>query len=142
LITYLDSSAVVKLFLDDEGGGESLRLAIGGSGVFVTSRLTLVETAAALAAARRSGRLSATEHASALASFRHVWAAMEVVELTAELADDAAEAADSFSLRAGDAVQFASVRHIGAVGTVLVAWDARLRAAALANGIACYPLEV
>ena len=136
---YLDSSATVKLFLDDEGDDHDVRLVIGASGVVVTSRLTFVETAAALAAARRSGRISADDHGLAMADFDLTWAAMEIVEITDQVARDAAEVADTFGLRAGDAIQLASVRRIATASTVLIAWDGRLRDAAIASGIACYP---
>jgi len=138
--TYLDSSATAKLFLDEEGA-EHVRLALNASIRVVSSRLTYVETACALAAARRAGRLSRGQHVQALTDFDAVWSAVDVIELNSDTARAAAEAADTFGLRAGDAIQLASVRQLVAEGTVFVAWDGRLRAAALSSGIACYPPE-
>lgn len=136
---YLDTSATVKLFLDDEGDGHDVRLVIESAGIVITSRLTFVETAAALAAARRSGRISVDDHRLAMAGFDRAWAAMEVVEITDHVARDAAEVADTFGLRAGDAIQLASLRRMASASTVLIAWDSRLRDAAIASGIVCYP---
>ena len=141
MTTYLDSSATTKLFLDEDGA-EQVRLALNASIRVVSSRLTYIETAAALAAARRAGRLSGRQHVQALTEFDAVWSAVDVVELNPETARAAAEAADTFGLRAGDAIQLASLRQLGVEGTVFVAWDGRLRAAAVSSGIACYPPEL
>ena len=65
-----------------------------------------------------------------------------MIELTQELAEDAADIADTFGLRAGDAIQLATVRLTAPEDVTVVAWDTRLRAAAVASGFACYPPEV
>ncbi len=142
MTVYLDSSATVKLFLDDEGSVEDLRALVQSSAAVSTSRLTYVETVAALAAARRSGRLATIDHAVAMTDFGEVWKAMDIVELTSEIAVSAGEIAETFGLRAGDAVQLASARHVWPAGAILVAWDHALRGAAAASGIDCYPLEI
>lgn len=141
MTTYIDSSATAKLFLDEDGA-EQVRLALDASLRVVSSRLTYVETASALAAARRAGRLNGDQHLQALAEFEAVWSAVDVIELNSDTAHAAAEAADTFGLGAGDAVQLASVRQLGVEGTVFVAWDGRLRSAALSSGIACFPPEI
>lgn len=139
---YLDSSATVKLFMDDEGGQNDLRGALASLGSASTSRLTYIETLAALASARRSGRMSAATHRLAVADFKGLWAALDIVDLSEEVATDAGEIAETFGLRAGDAIQLASARRLRNDSITFVAWDTRLRAAAEASGFACYPPEL
>lgn len=50
--------------------------------------------------------------------------------------------AETFGLRAGDAVQLASILELDLDTTVIVAWDVQLRAAAHAAGMAVYPAVV
>ena len=52
MIAYLDSSAIAKLYLDDEVGMDTLREIVTGS-TLVTSMLSYVEVRASLAAAHR-----------------------------------------------------------------------------------------
>ena len=58
MTAYLDSSAAFKLFVEDEGDREDPWQALSMFGLTLTNRLTYVETRAALAAARRGGRVS------------------------------------------------------------------------------------
>ncbi len=48
MIAYVDSSALIKLYLDDEAGAERLKEAIDVPESLVTSRLAYVEVRAAL----------------------------------------------------------------------------------------------
>lgn len=52
---------------------------------------------------------------------------------------DAGVVADMYGLRAGDAIQFASLRRFSPGLVPMIAWDTRLRAAALASGYPIYP---
>ena len=142
MTAYLDSSGLLKLFLPDEDGGDELLTVLAVLGMTTTNRLTYVEARSALAAARRDGRLSATDHDAAAEALEAVWASIIVVELTDGIARDAGDLTDAFGLRAGDAVQLATVRAVGADEVVLVAWDGRLRAAAAAAGFAIYPTTI
>lgn len=142
MTAYLDSSAAVKIFLDDEGDDFDLDVILAAFGSVTTSRLTFVETRAALAAARRDGRLAAPIYNDAIVEFDRMWRTFYVVDMSSDVALDAGEVAETFGLRAGDAVQLASLRALGFVNAPLIAWDTRLRAAATASGFACYPLEI
>ncbi|MBA2757349.1 MAG: type II toxin-antitoxin system VapC family toxin [Chloroflexi bacterium] len=142
MTAYLDASAVVKLYLDDEGDAFDLRPIVDGFDSVTTSRLTYIETHAALAAARRTGRISAARHAAALDDLAIMWATFNIIDLSQDVAHDAGEVAETFDLRAGDAVQLASLRALAVASVPLVAWDVRLRRAAIANGFACYPAEI
>jgi uncharacterized protein len=136
---YLDSSAAVKLFLEDEADAEALQELLVGVAAIVTNRLTYVETLASLAAARRAGRLSAQHHEAAVDAFERLWLEWDILELTPELAQEAGSVAETFGLRAGDAVQLATARRLNDAPLVMLAWDTRLRVAAMAAGLICHP---
>jgi uncharacterized protein len=139
VIAYLDSSAIVRQYLTDEGGTADLA-ATPGIKSLATARLSYVEVRAALAAARRGARLDSLEHDRAVASFDAAWAAFLVLELTQVVSERAGIVAEAYGLRAGDAIQLASVLELDLDETVLVAWDSRLRLAARAAGVASLPL--
>jgi len=143
MTAYMDTSALAKLYIHDEGATLDLSGIIDSFGSVSTSRLTFVETRSALAAARRAGRLTARGHDAAV---DHLAAMLtttfNIIDLTQDVAADAGEIAETFGLRAANAVHLASLRALDAPAVPLVAWDVRLRQAALVNGFMCYPAEV
>jgi predicted nucleic acid-binding protein len=142
LIAYLDSSAIVKLYLIDEAGAIDLQAIISASAGLVTSRLSYVEVRAGLASARRAARLAPKEHDDALASFHDAWPAYDVIELTEAVGARAGMIAEGFGLRAADAIQLASALELDLEETMLVAWDDRLVQAARAAGVAAFPIGI
>lgn len=142
MIAYLDSSAIIKSYLADEGGIAELEAIMTRSSRLATARLTFVEVRAGLAAARRANRLARPDHDRAVASFKVSWDALLIVELSETVGTRAGSIADAFGLRAGDAIQLASAIALGAEDTLLVTWDTRLRFAARAAGLATYPAAI
>jgi predicted nucleic acid-binding protein len=139
VIAYLDSSAILKSYLLHEAGRGALELMLESPVDLAASRFTYVEVRAALAAARRAGRLSRSEHDRAVDSFDVEWRNYSIVELDEPVGRRAGSIAETFGLRAGDAVQLASVLELDRDTTVIVAWDLQLRAAASAAGVPVYP---
>lgn len=142
MIAYVDSSAIVKNYLVDETGRLELEAITSSVAGLATSRLSYVEVRAALAAARRAGRLAPFEHDRAVESFDVAWSAYSVVELSESVGARAGAIAEAFGLRAGDAIQLASILELDLDGTLIVAWDSHLRFAARAAGVALYPAEI
>ena len=142
MIAYLDSSAILKQYLADEVGADDLDAIQEIVTDLATSRLSYVEVRAGLASARRAQRLSPTGHDRAVASFETAWATMDVVELDGPLSRRAADVADAFGLRTGDAIQLATALEMARDEMVFVAWDLGLARAARAAGIVTYPAEI
>ena len=103
-----------------------------------SSILSYPEGRAALAAARRGGRLSAAAHHRALKDFESLQEELSLIVVDAELARQAGDLAERFGLRGYDAVHLASALSSGQVIT-LVSWDHDLRRAATDNGCAIAP---
>ena len=142
MIAYLDSSGIAKAYLMREAGRDELEGVTQAAVALATSRFSYVEVRAALAAARRAGRLTRVEHDRAVESFDVAWRGYEIIELDESVSTRAGAIAETFGLRAGDAVQLASILELDRDTTVIVAWDVQLRAAAHAAGVAVYPAVV
>ena len=142
MIAYLDSSAIVKSYLLEEAGRDALESILGSPVDLTTSRFTYVEVRAGLAAARRAGRLTTLEHDRAVESFDVEWLSYSIVELDGPVGRRAGAIAETFGLRAGDAVQLASALELDRETSLIVAWDIQLRNAAQAVGVAVYPAVI
>lgn len=97
------------------------------------------EARAALAAARRQRRLSATGLGFAKAELLRLWNDVDVQQLDDQLVHLAGETAESFSLRALDAVHLAAALALDDPDLVVATWDEHLRSAAISAGLAVAP---
>ena len=136
---YLDTSALVKLLLPDEDDAATVRRVIGAMDMSFTSRIAHPEGRAALAAARRAGRLGPRDHATAARDLARAIASLRIVELHPALARAAGDVAERFALRALDAVHLASALVLGGRDTVVVTWDRSLASAASSAGLGVAP---
>jgi len=138
VILYLDTSALVKLFVQEDGSDLAVGL-VDAADVMATSRLAYVETRAALAAAARARRLTRAALRSATTDLDRRWDTLGVVEVTQEIAQRAAALAETRALRGFDALHLASALAIADDEFVLATWDEDLALAALAEGLAVAP---
>lgn len=104
----------------------------------ISCRLLYVEAAAALAQARRMGRLTAREQTACLVRFEDLWEQIDVIEIDDALTRRAAALADHFRLRGYDAVHCASAEQIAAPDLVAATGDGQLLDAWHRLGIATY----
>lgn len=132
MITYVDTSTLLKLVVDEEGSDRAGTIWTSADTVASVSLVT-VEARAALAAARRGRRLTAAQHADARAELDALLADLHIVEPTMELIADAADLADAEGLRGYDAVHLAAALLVGA--TILSSADTDLCTAAERRGI-------
>lgn len=139
MIGYLDTSALVKLLVRDEGDRATVRDVIAATDQVFTSRITHPEARAALAAARRAGRLTPRDHATARRDLDRAISSLGIVEVHPGLALAAGDVAERFALRALDAVHLASALALGGRDTLVVTWDRSLARAATAAGLGLAP---
>lgn len=136
---YLDTSAILKLLIRSERGVGEIHEIVGAAEALLTSRVAHPESRAALAAARRSGRLTRARYARARERSARILEQIGVVELTAPLANLAGDVAERYGLRALDAIHLASALAGDAGDTVMVTWDRKLGAAAREAGLNLAP---
>lgn len=138
MIAYFDSSALVKLLVDEPGSDEAAALWDGADAV-VASRITHPEVCAALAAAARAGRIAQDDHEHALEQWDDYRQGLRLVELTADVEQHAGTLAARQALGGLDAIHLASALLLGADVTVMATWDRRLRTGAANAGLATFP---
>ncbi len=132
MITYFDTSILVKLLIDDEAfGAESERL-WRDSDFAVCAEIGYAEARAALAAVRRSGRLSAASLRTAKAQLELLWEQTSLVVVDTDLVRSAGELAERDALRGYDAVHLAAA--IAGQVTVFASADRQLVEAARRRG--------
>jgi uncharacterized protein len=137
-LAFLDSSAFVKLLIDEVGSDDAEAL-WNEPGPTAASRLVVPEVSAALAAARRAGRLGEVSHRAAQREWASYRAEIDFIELTATLADGAVVLAAKHDLSGADAVHLATALEVREGSIVVASWDRRLANAAIAEGIAVVP---
>jgi len=137
MTVYADTSAIVKLYVAEEGS-ERVRSRLAGAAALFTCRLAYVEARAALAAARRLERLDEPGYARAVSAFERDWKRYHVIEVTPSLIEMAGGLAERHALRGYDAVHLAAALALNdrlAADGGLIAFDAELARAAASVGL-------
>ena len=140
-LVYFDSSALVKLVVQETGSDLAAELWDGCDGT-LASRLAYPEVRAALAAAGRNHDLSDDDLDTAEEAWEQFWAAVRPVEFTAAVERHAGQLARSHALRGADAVHLASALAIGDPDLVIAVWDRRLHAGAATAGLHIAPVDL
>ena len=140
-VVYFDSSALVKLCVDEDGSDLVDQL-WDGRDAALSSRLAYPEVCAALAAVGRNHDLDRRGLVRARATWEEFWAAMRPVELTAPIADAAGDLARLHALRGAVSVHLASALAIGDTNLVVAVWDQRLHASARRAGLGVAPARL
>src|SRR3954449_11986621 len=140
MILYLDSSALLKLYVD-ENGSEQVRKLVARAKLVCTHLIGYAEICAAFGRAHRMGRVSTDDLPRLLQDFDRDWSNIEVVGVTEPLVRRAGHMAVRFALRGYDSVHLAAAeavaRDIGQPSMLrFVAFDAALDEAASALGFA------
>ena len=140
-LVYFDSSALVKLVLD-EVGSDLAAVLWNACDVALSSRLAYPEVCAALAAAGRNHDLTPSQVSAATSDWEQFWASMRPVELSADVEQAAGSLAAAHQLRGADAVHLASALALGPTDLTVAVWDQRLHAGAVAVGLAVAPASL
>jgi predicted nucleic acid-binding protein len=137
-LAYFDTSAFVRCLVAEPGAETAQRVWETADDV-ASVRLLYPEVRAALARARRLGRLTSRLHASVKATCEAMWSELAVVEVDAALAADAGDLAELETLRGYDAVHLAAALTVEC--DVLVCGDDDLCAAGLRRGLSVVNLN-
>lgn len=135
---YFDSSALVKLLIEEEGSDVAAQL-WDGCDEAMSSRLAYPEVRAALAAVARNGQLQRADLARTERTWDDYWATMRKVELNAELEQRAGTLTSAYALSGADAVHLAGALAIAEAGVVFAVWDRRLHSGAKTAGLTVAP---
>jgi predicted nucleic acid-binding protein len=132
LILYLDASALVKRYVAEEGS-DAVLAAMDPDHKWSMCRIGYVETVRAVALGgepKDVGRV------------KRDWSLFDVVEVSHQLAEHAAQLAMSTGLRALDAVHLAAALSLAPRDPTFATWDVRLHRAAREQGFRTLPAEL
>ncbi len=139
--SYLDASALVKLVLAEPGTDVVEDIWTHSAGV-CSSLICYPELRAAIAYAVRGGRVREADVSAFRAAVEFVWDQVIGIEVDDRVVRAAGDLAERHRLRAADAIHLASAVRIREPDTSFVAFDARLREAAAAEGFQVLPETV
>lgn len=132
MITYVDTSTLLKVLIDEEGSDRA-ELVWDAADALASVSLIVVEARAALAAATRGERLTARQHEQAKDELSALTGDLHLAAVTDDLIARAANLAEDEGLRGYDAVHLAAALLLGA--SVLTSADEALCDAAGRNGM-------
>ena len=141
MIVYLDTSALVKRYVQELGSDEMAEL-FKDELLAGTSSITFVEMAAALAKSERTGALSRADASAVLSRFRSEWNLMAHIRLNEPLIARAASVAWDHGLRGYDATHLASAffwQELLGQKVCLVTYDRQLWKAAKGLDMETFP---
>ena len=128
MISYIDTSVLLKLLVDDEVGADAAERLWLDSDFVMCAEIGYAEARAALAMARRMGRLDARGLSTAKDELNTLWAQVDVVPVTTELVLAAGDLAEEEGLCGYDAIHLAAA--LAGQADVVATADGQLLAAA------------
>ena len=111
MILYLDTSNLVKLYLNEADAEEIAKL-VAAADVLVTSVLAYPEARATFSRRRRERLLTASETAAIVRRFDDDWRRFVVIACGDDLARAAGQLANRHAVRGADAVHLASFAEL------------------------------
>lgn len=137
MILYLDTSALVKLYVREDGTAQT-RARLADASMVATSRVAYPEARAALARRQREAAITRNGLARAVAALDRDLAHFVVVELSVRVARRAGTLAERRALRGFDAIHLSSaleVEYLTGSSGAFLCFDDRLSEAASAEGL-------
>lgn len=132
---YLDTSSLVKLYVNETGSDE-VRGLVDRARIVATSVIAYAEARSALARLRREDFLQPAAFASIKRTLDEDWPSYLTLDVTASISRAAGDLAERYRLRGYDSVHLASflevARRAGAGETEFSSFDDRLNRAAKA----------
>ena len=141
MIGYLDTSALVKLFVIEQGSKEMDEIA-SRADVLATSIVAYAEARASFARLLRERVTTPRRHGSRVAKLNGDWEKYARIELTPTLVRSSGDVAEAYALRGVDSIHLASalsLRDRIGIPLVFAAFDQRLRGAAARAGLEVVP---
>lgn len=140
MILFCDTSALIKLYIAEEGS-DALKMQLSLAEAVAVCRIAWAEAHAALSRRAREVPQDARVIEQAKAALAADWQHFVVLEIDQALIERAGEYADTFALRGHDSVQLAAAFETGRISQLPIffaCFDTRLNKAAKLLGMTCF----
>ena len=142
MICYFDTSALVKLYVEEEGS--ELVADYSRKCIFIaTSKVAYAEARAAFARAGREGILDTQAYRDVVANFNEDWTSYFALEVSDSVLQRVDTLVDKYPIRGFDALHLASSiilsRRLDGEKLLVACWDARLWDYYLQEGFSLIP---
>jgi predicted nucleic acid-binding protein len=111
VITYADTSVIVKLYVEEEDSGKIARL-IDNSRIVATSEISYVEFLSAIFRKKREKEIKELDFKHIKEAFQKNWNSYLKIKLTADVIATAGSLLERYPLKAYDAIHIGSARHL------------------------------
>ncbi len=137
MILYLDTSALVRLYIDEPEHASIVAITNASTSILTTHLIAYAEMRAALARMKRMRRLSEPEHDTVRRAFETDWKNMEIIQIPEYLIRQAGDLSEAFGLRGYDSVHLAAADLVAKQtdNFTFACYDNRLNSAARALGM-------
>jgi len=133
LILYLDTSSLIKLYVE-ESGSRDVESLVAEASLICTSVIAYPEARSALARLCREGNLTVEEHTLSKANLEEDWPGYFALEVTPDIWRSAGDLTEKYALRGFDSLHLASFLHLASGGlgepVQFSSYDGRLSGAA------------
>ena len=139
MVVYLDTSALLKLYVEEEGR-DLVMSAVEATGKIATSTVAYAEARSGLARRLREGDFTEDEYQGSVSDLDHDWRTYDRLAVSNHVALHAGELADRHALRGFDGIHLASALRFSErfEGLRFLAFDVRLTNAARAADLTIY----
>jgi predicted nucleic acid-binding protein len=138
LNVYFETSALIKLFLDEPGADDARDL-WDAADLVTIALIAYPEARAALAAAERARRISAAELGGVKQRLDRRWIQAQVIDFDQPIALTAGDISERFALRGYNAVHLATAMSLQDDSLLIATWDRELASACLEAGLRISP---
>ncbi|MCL5986755.1 MAG: type II toxin-antitoxin system VapC family toxin [Actinobacteria bacterium] len=144
MILYLDTSALVKLYIE-ETGFTIIRNLVNNSDVVATSKISYVESSAAFVRNRDEGAITEKNYHQVIRDFKVDWETYYTIDISESILYRAGDLTDIHKIKALDAIHLASsliLSHRLQNPVTFACWDARFWKAAKKEGFNMIPDKI
>ncbi len=145
MICYLDTSALIKLYIEEEGS-ELVREKVSNASLVATSKVAYAEARAGFARCMREGLLERNSYDEAVGYFNCDWPSFFIMEVTDMVIFKAGELVERYALRGFDAIHMASAvvlaQRVQEDSLGIGCWDSRLFKSLVDYGFSVFPGEL
>ena len=137
MILYLDTSALVKLYVPETDSDKLIQL-VDAAEMPSTSRMAYAEARAAFARKRREQAVNLRDYRTLVQDLDNDWETFFIVDVSDPLIKRAGQLAETFALRGYDAVHLASaviVAEQGSEAVMFACFDEKLSRAGRRQGL-------